>query len=391
MKPLIRLIGTLPEHFFANIFMSRSLSGQHLISRKKIHFIVLAVYLLSNYACVKEVPIADRHRREHHEETDVYIAGSGLNVTSSSPLTNQALYWENGNTVVLTDGTVSSQALAIAASRHNVYVAGSVGSQAALWWNKHFIPLTDGKVYSAGTSIFLSEHDVYVGWFDGSIAKYWKNGRGIALTDGSVPATVVSIAVDGDDVYAAGFINNVGGYWKNGHFNLLKGVGGNSAQVSSILIVKHDIYIGGAEVIDEFGNTIATYWKNGIPTPIGVPDLNSYFANSIAISRNDVYACGWQTNSDHPVGVFWKNGTINHLGFSFATSIAVSNDDVYIVGHDFASGIDQAHFWKNGVTTNLAGIPGATLTSSQANCIFISNTEERDQHEEGHFEEIGKY
>jgi hypothetical protein len=364
--------------------------------RRNIHFIFLCIYLLGNYACVKEVPIADRHRREPHEETNVYIAGSGLDVLNSSTLNNQALYWENGKTVVLTDGTNNARALAIAVSHHNVYVAGNISkevdfigsSQAVLWINKHLVPLTDVKSsLSSANSVFLYGNDVYVGGQDGTVAKYWKNGRGIALTDGSVYSTVVSIAVEGDNVYAAGNIGNVGGYWKNGHFNLLKGVGGNNAQVSSILIVKHDIYIGGAEVIDEFGNTMATYWKNGIPIPLGVPILNGSFANSIAVSRNDVYACGWQITSDRPEAAFWENGMITGvLRFRDATSIALSNNDVYIVGHEFGFDINQAHLWKNGVTTNLAGLPGAVLTESQANCIFISKTEERDGHEEGHFE-----
>ena len=62
MKPSIHLLqesGIPPRRFFTKLFTLSYLSRLRLINRMNIHFIILSTCLLANYACVKEVPIAD--------------------------------------------------------------------------------------------------------------------------------------------------------------------------------------------------------------------------------------------------------------------------------------------------------------------------------------------
>ena len=392
MKPFILLLqesGIAAARFFSKLFNPADVSHPRIVTSRNFHFISLCIYMLGNYACVKEVPVADRHWRQHHEETDVYVAGKAKNATSTTANLDAAVYWENGNIIPLTDGTVSSEALAIAADRHNVYIAGYIGDQAAFWRNGHYVPLTDGKAPSRANGIFLYDHNVYVAGAEGKMAKYWRNGTSMTLGEG----VVNSIFVERNNVYAAGLnAHSEAGYWKNGHWIPLTDPNSKSITPTSIFVEGYNVYVAGGVVVGDYGVTRATYWKNGNPVRLEDSMQSGSFANAIAVSRNHIYICGWALPGDHPNGQLWSNEASSLLNFSIANSIDVSGNDIYMAGleSDFHF-LYQAILWKNGDLTILPGLPGALITQAEANSVFVYKSENGDGHELKHFQDGGRF
>ena len=297
-------------------------------------------------------------------QVDVYVAG-----TIITGLYSKAVYWKNGVSHNLTDGSNYAGASAIAVIGSDVYVAGNevdpaTSNRVVKYW-KNGVPtsLTKGALFSEGTSIAIKGSDVYVSGYEYNgrvnVAKLWKNGVETSLTDGTHEAEAYSLAINGNDVYVAGFERNgneknVAKYWKNGvPTDLSDGI--TNAKAKSITVNGNNIFIAG---IQQFGGTVynvAKLWKNGIATSLsdGTYDTD---ANAVALSGNDVYVAGVEAiNGYTGVAKYWKNGISTALTgnstIASAESIAINGTDIYVAGSRYTGdGIKKlAVVWKNGV------------------------------------------
>lgn len=117
---------------------------------------------------------------------DVYVSGEKSYVArSNSPNKSMALYWKNGQEVILSTGVGPNSgqfANSVCANGNDVYVAGS---------------RMDPKTGE-------------------SLAVYWKNGQEVILGKGPTFTKAQYISVAGNDVYVAGIVANKNVYWKNG-------------------------------------------------------------------------------------------------------------------------------------------------------------------------------
>lgn len=199
----------------------------------------------------------------------------------------RAIYWLDGNSSYLTDGTRAASALGIYADESDIYIAGfeNNGSVnvAKIWKNGVATLLTDGTRNAKALSVFVYQSDVYAAGFENNgtnnVAKYWKNGVESALSDGSAGAMATALVIENGDVHAAGFDGNVLKSWKNDEATSLTD-GVNSSYAGGLAVSGDDIYIVGSEnsgVLDH-----AKVWKNGVSTPLTDGAYNSY-ASAIAI------------------------------------------------------------------------------------------------------------
>ncbi|HEX6430182.1 MAG TPA: hypothetical protein VF008_20970, partial [Niastella sp.] len=149
---------------------------------------------------------------------DVYVAGS---------LGGQAVYWKNGQAVILPGGSFAS---AIEVVGTDVHVCGystnpsTFVTRALYWLNGVLTPLTDGTEESRTTGIGVtSTGNVYIAGFSGrytSTPCYWKNGVRTALgAPGSGGVTGPVFVATNDDVYIPN--RNTNTYWVNGVLNTL--------------------------------------------------------------------------------------------------------------------------------------------------------------------------
>jgi hypothetical protein len=143
--------------------------------------------------------------------SDLYIGG-----WASNGQHNVALYWKNGNPVILSDGSSNAGVMSIAIYNGDVYACGfvSIGNtSAAVYWKNGQITALDG---TTANGITLVNGNVYLAGQNIADARYWKNDTGYPL-DGTI---VVGVASAGNDIYFAGDESNgqqsVAKYWKNG-------------------------------------------------------------------------------------------------------------------------------------------------------------------------------
>jgi len=195
-----------------------------------------------------EVPASVINDRVHFVSgNDVYVANS----------TDEAAYWKNGTKVTL-DNTLhhpnSVQVSSIFVSGSDVYVSGfksyaskgadNTNKQMALYWKNGqevILSTGTGRYATRSTrSIFVSGNDVYVAGMSTdpntgeSMAVYWKNGQEVVLAKGPTFTQALAIAVSGSDVYVAGENSNRKVYWKNGQeINLT-----DCAEISSMVVSK---------------------------------------------------------------------------------------------------------------------------------------------------------
>ncbi len=252
-----------------------------------------------------EVALSDGKKDAHVtsivvSDNDVYASGSALNSKNQS----YALYWKNGNAILLTDSTTNHYALG------------------------EDIVVVDGDVYVAGYK------------FNGhtNIAMYWKNGVGVELGDGKMPSYARSIFVVDSDVYVAGNAMNKlwGGtsqarYWKNGVEVKLQGT-----YASSIFVLGSTVYVAGS-----FGTT-PSYFKNGVVVPLN---------EARDMGTSDIFADAENVFVVSP-GIYWNNDTKKSIrdddGVEMNVhTLFVLDDQIYVGGSTQKNGIYVARYWKN--------------------------------------------
>lgn len=253
---------------------------------------------------------------------DVYVAG----FTSDG-----AGYWKNGNPTILASRFAVVHAIAV--SGNDVYLAGQDlvnGRQCAVYWkNGDRIILTDTSVSGMdedATSIFIAGNDVYVCGrsFVPSIvamkATYWKNGFPVILGNDLLTSSANFITVSGEDIYVSGFQNSNTSpavYWKNGVAVSVTD-GNGQVGITAIGVSGNDVYITGSEYNAATHTSFALYWKNGQPTYLTAKNISSS-VNCIAISGNDVYMGGSTSSSatsSNDMATYWANGVAVTLPYS---------------------------------------------------------------------------
>jgi hypothetical protein len=187
---------------------------------------------------------------------DVYVAG----------FDGGAVYWKN-NTEIRLPGSFASS---IFVSGRDVYVAGSDGKNAVYWKNGEEVVLSNAVYGASANSIFVVGSNVYAaGTIYGPIPQpmYWKNGIGVAER----PGDAESIFVSGSDVYVAGRQTDDlfytarfdAVYWKNGEVEKLTYGAPSYGHAYSIYVSRNDVYTAGSYSLGTQGAVItACYWKN---------------------------------------------------------------------------------------------------------------------------------
>jgi hypothetical protein len=184
-----------------------------------------------------------------------FVAGDDIYLAN---YTDEAAYWKNGVKVSL-DNTMhhpnTVQVSSIFVSGGDVYVSGyksyaGTGSgtnrQMALYWKNGqevILSTGSGRFGTRSTSsIFVSGNDVYVSGMSQnpntgeSIAVYWKNGQEVVLAKGPTFTRTFAISVAGNEVYVAGENASRKVYWKNGQEINLP----NCSDLRSMMLAKGD-------------------------------------------------------------------------------------------------------------------------------------------------------
>lgn len=185
------------------------------------------------------------------------VAVKGEDVYMAGILDGQPMYWKNDVGVPLDGGTGNVNVTDIAvADNDDVYVSGyTIGNHdlAVYWRNGEKIILGTGDGASQTTAIFVEQNDVYVaGWESiarsgGSgrvrIARYWKNGEAVDLTDGTHQAEANGIFVLDGKVYVSGveFMDKRSAtYWVDGETVRLSHED-NNGYAGDIVVVKRNM------------------------------------------------------------------------------------------------------------------------------------------------------
>jgi hypothetical protein len=104
-------------------------------------------------------------------DNDVYMAGI---LYPPGSLTSVACYWKNGQRFDLTDRSGVAMAKSVFVTDNHVYVAGMINNQAVYWKDGDAIILTTGS-NSMANAIFVQEENVHVGGYENGYPAYWKN------------------------------------------------------------------------------------------------------------------------------------------------------------------------------------------------------------------------
>ena len=231
--------------------------------------------------------------------SDVYVGG---NVLEEGHIL--AVYWKNGNPVMLSDTLNESQATSIAVAGNDVYVSGNIilngHSVAKYWKNGESVNLSDtAKVDATTSSLFVSGTDIYVAGQEiihrsttpARIATYWKNGTPVLLSNGIHDTSALSIAVTGNGVAVVGYeryndiSNSIAVYWTNGYELTVSGNTGkyiSYAMATSIFATGDNVYVAVQETDQVKNSSIAKYWRDGCSINLNngttsTIDLNSIF------------------------------------------------------------------------------------------------------------------
>jgi hypothetical protein len=324
---------------------------------------------------------------------DVLIVGERIVSDVGGLITQEAVYWKNGELFILARNTSLSwpdiTANSICLSGNDVYIAGQNRGKAVYWKNGRQKKL--GRWYkSLATSIFVSDGDIYVAGVEFSgerswvvplvlplrffsifpdisinlVSIYWKNNKAVRLSDGARSSIASGIVVSDSNVYVSGAESGKVMLWKNGEGTIID----NGYHGEALFVHGSDIYVAGSH----------GFWKNGEYTSLG--DGYSNTLSSIFVNGTDIYAAGYIRKTQIGIAVYWKNGEETQLTDkdSIANSIYVIDNDVYVAGNERkpvryfnntvlnAEGVwtegfwtdtyvNVATYWKNGIAVELPG------------------------------------
>jgi hypothetical protein len=255
---------------------------------------------------------------------------------------------ENSADPLLTSGKPGRASTTLSAT--DVYVAGTMGGQAVYWKNGQAVILPGG---TGASGIVVVGTDVYVSGYNNStgiyVAMYWKNGVLTTLSNGTQDVITTGIAVSGTDVHISGYSGRYAKtalYWKN---NVLTTLGAGFAN-NVVVASNGDVYIPNSD--------INSYWKNGVPVTLQpVTGAQSMYAKGIAVQGSTVYVVGTAgMGGPRQNAVYWVNNTVNTTMSTFnwndAQDVAVTaTGDVFISGTGGAWENNQVGFWNGGFQT----------------------------------------
>jgi glutamate synthase domain-containing protein 3 len=279
--------------------------------------------------------------------TAITISGSDLYITGFQSIymgDSYAVYWLNGQQIILPKTNENAYAKAIAVFGSNVYIAGNDGNDAVYWLNGQQIILPKTNENANAIAIAISGSNVYIIGWDGNEQVYWLNDQRIILPKaGIVGANFITTsgsnaisAISGSNIYIAGgesgVYDSIASYWLNGQQIILPQTR-RWAIAFGIGISDSNVYIVGTEGSHHEERSDAVYWLNG--QKIILPQAGgAAYANAIGISGSDVYIVG----SDGNDAVYWLNGQLQILPKTYerasANLITISDSKIYIVGYD---------------------------------------------------------
>jgi hypothetical protein len=277
----------------------------------------------------------------------------GYNVYMAGTLDGKAVYWKNGDPVILND---SGTAYSIAVKGSDIYVCGVVnkgGKTFATYWKNGREFSLENQAGSYAGAIAFQGDDVYFAGSAGNLdpvvrAVYWKNGMLNYLSPES-QGTATGILVSAQNVYISGYAfsntSDSAVIWENGQKVFLGEIGGLNAVGTN---GADTFYLGTL-------NTAPTYWKHGKATKLYVNGI----AEAMAFSGSDIYFGGIvRPNLSNNYAAIWRNDSLTILTDQYTNStvsgIAIAGTDVYAVGYvnDEFSNL-SAVYWKNGFMVKL--------------------------------------
>ena len=315
----------------------------------------------------------------HSGKPIVMVAGySGTNGTN-----HVAKYWEDGQEVVLSNGTNDAYANSIFVSGSDVFIAGTEATpqtELPVYWQNNTetkLPIKSG--YGRANSVYISGGNAYIAGGDSTWAVYWKNGLETVLENADSGSSANAVFVSGNDVYIAGTRGYNAVYWKNGNIVDLTGytVPTQHVRVNGISVVNGDIFVVGYVNYAASPFPYMNYWANGVATDLNTgydissPNNNFGEVCSVFASGNDLYIAGMVETTNQMINhaVYWKNGVETVLTGSatntFACSIYIYENDVYVAGYEYNAGQPKsAVYWKNGVEVKLTDGTNETVATS---------------------------
>lgn len=311
------------------------------------HGLLLWFLLTIGFACSKEGQVIPGLTLQFDVWTAGYESLGGVSI---------ATFWKNKEPFRLFGGPYHSAAYAITVFRDNVYIAGTIQQpnghyRAVYWMNGDLVILPSTGTYTLALDIAVNEKGVHVCGVDqsssGSTPKYWLNGISADLNGGTWAG---AITIYKEDVYIAGVEASTSGaaeakYWKNGEaFNLTSGT--TETLVYDIVVDSTSVYVAGYEK-NLSGILVAKYWKNGTAFDLS-SGITSAKATAITLSPTAVVTAGIAyAPTNQTSGIFWKNTTpflLDALDNQTAVhGISLFNQDVYTAGSDR----NKACYWIN--------------------------------------------
>ncbi|MCU0335603.1 MAG: IPT/TIG domain-containing protein [Chitinophagaceae bacterium] len=303
----------------------------------------------------------------------VHVAG-----TISNNNINSAVYWKNGNPVVLGE---RANANTIAAKGEDVYVGGGMTvnneGRAVIWKNGTPNLLESAGLKGATVVGMALTTDGWVAVGTGidpvtlaNRAIMWRNTTATILPGELQNTVATQVMVSGSDVHVVGYTNagqQFGQYWINGSLTTIQ-QNPRPGEYTGIAMQGTDVIVSGTEQTDPVRET-AVYWRNGVPVRLSSAPNTFSRASALAVWGSHVYVGGTLQDPNSTSILFWRNTTPNFLvtssfssptpssGFFLNALSVLANGDVFCAGIEFPGGFStKAVLWINRQKTILPAI-----------------------------------